>query len=70
MPLNTVLVLQPDQRVRLTKVQAGRRVGDRIEITGELPADARVVVGGAGFLNDGDLVRVAASGATDAAVAK
>lgn len=68
---NTVLVLQPDQRVRLTKVQAGRRVGDRIEITGELPADARVVVGGAGFLNDGDLVRVAAAGAPDdAAVAK
>lgn len=67
---NTVLVLQSDNRVRLTKVQAGRRVGDRIEITGELPADARVVVGGAGFLNDGDLVRVAASGATDAAVAK
>ena len=67
---NTVLVLQPDQRVRLTKVQAGRRVGDRIEITGELPADARVVVGGAGFLNDGDLVRVAAAGAPDdAAVA-
>ena len=68
---NTVLVLQPDNRVRLTKVQAGRRVGDRIEVTGELPADARVVIGGAGFLNDGDLVRVAASGATDdTAVAK
>ncbi|HEY1091226.1 MAG TPA: efflux RND transporter periplasmic adaptor subunit [Burkholderiaceae bacterium] len=68
---NTVLVLQPDQRVRLTKVQAGRRIGDRIEITGELPADARVVVGGAGFLNDGDLVRVVAAGAPDdAAVAK
>lgn len=68
---NTVLVLQSDNRVRLTKVQAGRRVGDRIEVTGELPADARVVVGGAGFLNDGDLVRVAASAATDdTAVAK
>lgn len=68
---NTVLVLQSDNRVRLTKVQAGRRVGDRIEVTGELPADARVVIGGAGFLNDGDLVRVAASGATDdTAVAK
>ena len=56
---NTVLVLQADNRVRLTKVQAGRRVGDRIEVTGELPADARVVIAGAGFLNDGDLVRVA-----------
>ncbi|KQP12736.1 efflux RND transporter periplasmic adaptor subunit [Pseudorhodoferax sp. Leaf267] len=62
---NTVLVLQSDNRVRLTKVQAGRRVGDRIEVTGELPADARVVIAGAGFLNDGDLVRV--SGTADAA---
>jgi RND family efflux transporter MFP subunit len=55
---NTVMVLQPDGRVQMRKVQAGRRVGDRIEINGDLPADARVVTEGAGFLNDGDLVRV------------
>jgi RND family efflux transporter MFP subunit len=55
---NTVMVLQPDNRVQMRKVQAGRRVGDRIEIRGDLPADARVVTEGAGFLNDGDLVRV------------
>jgi RND family efflux transporter MFP subunit len=55
---NTVMVLQPDGRVQMRKVQAGRRVGDRIEISGDLPADARVVTEGAGFLNDGDLVRV------------
>lgn len=55
---NHVLVLQPDQRVRAIKVETGRRVGDRVEIKSELPTDAKVVVQGAGFLNDGDLVRV------------
>ncbi|MBS0340339.1 MAG: efflux RND transporter periplasmic adaptor subunit [Proteobacteria bacterium] len=55
---NHVLVLQPDQRVRAVKVETGRRVGDRVEIKTELPPDAKVVVQGAGFLNDGDLVRV------------
>ncbi|HYP86465.1 efflux RND transporter periplasmic adaptor subunit [Variovorax sp.] len=55
---NNVLVLQPDQRVRLLKVETGRRVGDRVEVTTPLPAGAQVVVQGAGFLNDGDLVRV------------
>lgn len=58
---NHVLVLQPDQRVRALKVETGRRVGDRVEIKTELPADAKVVVQGAGFLNDGDLVRVVES---------
>lgn len=53
---NHLLVLQPDSRVAQLKV--GRRVGDRIEITTKLPEDARIVVQGAGFLNDGDLVRV------------
>lgn len=63
---NHVLVLQPDSRVRLAKVQTGRRVGERVEITSPLPPDARIVARGAGFLNDGDLVRVvdeAAAGA-------
>lgn len=55
---NHVLVLQPDSRVRLAKVQTGRRAGERVEITSPLPPDARIVAQGAGFLNDGDLVRV------------
>lgn len=55
---NTVMVVQPDSHVRTVRVQVGRRVGERVEVTGELPADARVVTEGAGFLNDGDLVRV------------
>ena len=35
-----------------------RRVGEEIEITEGLDAGQRVVVQGAGFLNDGDIVRV------------
>ena len=53
-----VFVLGADQKVRQTKVGTGRREGDRVEITGGLAADARVVASGAGFLADGDTVRV------------
>lgn len=56
-----VHVVAADNKVALTKVTVGRRVGDRIEITGGLGADARVVAGGAGFLADGDTVRVVAA---------
>ena len=45
-------------KVALTKLDVGRRVGERIEILGGLAADAQVVVSGAGFLADGDTVRV------------
>ena len=55
---NYLLLLQPDNRVSQLKIETGRRVGDRVEITTKLPSDAKVVVQGAGFLNDGDLVRV------------
>ncbi len=55
---NYLLLLQPDNRVQQLKIETGRRVGDRVEVTTKLPADAKVVVQGAGFLNDGDLVRV------------
>ncbi|VTU18871.1 Multidrug resistance protein MdtE precursor [Variovorax sp. SRS16] len=64
---NHLMVLQPDSRVAALKVQTGRRVGDRVEITTPLPAGARVVVDGAGFLNDGDLVRVVDAPAAEAA---
>jgi RND family efflux transporter MFP subunit len=53
-----VFVVGPDDRVRQTKVVTGRRSGDRVEIRTPLPADARVVLSGGGFLADGDLVRV------------
>lgn len=45
------------QRVTQLKVVAGRRVGDRIEVSGVKPEDA-LVASGAGFLSDGDTVRV------------
>ena len=65
---NHLLLLQPDNRVSQIKIETGRRVGERVEILTKLPADAQVVVQGAGFLNDGDLVRVA-DAATAAAAA-
>ncbi|CAN5630273.1 efflux RND transporter periplasmic adaptor subunit [soil metagenome] len=55
---NYLLLLQPDNRVSQLKIETGRRVGDRVEVLTKMPADAKVVVQGAGFLNDGDLVRV------------
>ena len=66
--------IDPDNRVRQVKVQTGRLAGDQIEVLGGLPADARLVASGAGFLNDGDLVRVvdaraAAAGAAAAPAA-
>jgi RND family efflux transporter MFP subunit len=51
--------LNPDGHVSQVKVQTGRLAGDQLEILGGLALDARVVGNGAGFLNDGDLVRVA-----------
>ena len=56
-----------DQRVAQLKVQTGRLAGDKVEIMGGLPADAPLVATGAGFLNDGDLVRVVAGAAAPAA---
>jgi RND family efflux transporter MFP subunit len=55
---NFVFRLNPDNRVAQVKVQTGRLAGDRVEIVSGLPADVRIVVDGAGFLNDGDLVRI------------
>ena len=55
---NNVFMLMPDHHVSQLKVQIGRRLADRVEITSALPDGAQIVVQGAGFLNDGDLVRV------------
>jgi RND family efflux transporter MFP subunit len=56
-----VFRLNQDSRVSQLKVTTGRRIGERVEVVAGLPADALVVVSGAGFLNDGDLVRNASS---------
>ncbi len=47
-----------ENRVAQIKVVTGRRQGDRIEVLSGLTADAQIVAGGAGFLNDGDKVRI------------
>ena len=65
-----VFRLNPDSRVSQLKVSTGRRLGERIEVVGGLAPDAQIVVSGAGFLNDGDLVRnVPATPAAPAKVA-
>lgn len=53
-----VFRVNPDQRVSQVKLQIGRRAGDQLEVLGGLDADALLVASGAGFLNQGDLVKV------------
>lgn len=55
---NYVFRVNPDNHVSQIKVQTGRLSGQRVEVTAGLDAGARLVASGAGFLNDGDLVRV------------
>ena len=59
---NYVFRVTPENRVQQVKVKTGRRIGDRVEVLEGLKADANIVVSGAGFLNDGDLVRLAGEG--------
>ena len=59
-----VFRLNADQRVSQIKVQLGRRVGDRVEVLDGIGADAVLIASGAGFLNDGDLVKVAPAAPT------
>ena len=61
-----VYTVAENNKVSQVKVQVGRRVGDRVEITGGLNAKDRVVAAGAGFLGDGDTVKVVNSTATPA----
>jgi RND family efflux transporter MFP subunit len=53
-----VFRMEGEDRVAQAKVNLGRRVGERIEIVSGLDASARVVATGAGFLADGDVVKV------------
>jgi len=55
---NFIFTLSPDNRVRQVKVQTGRLTGDRVEILAGLAPEARIVVDGASFLGEGDLVRI------------
>ncbi|CAN5544868.1 efflux RND transporter periplasmic adaptor subunit [soil metagenome] len=56
-----VFALGADNRTAQLKVQTGRRVGEQVEVLSGLRPDARIAVQGAGFLNDGDLVKVVAT---------
>ena len=60
--------LSQDSHVGQLKVQTGRFEAGRVEIVTGLPADTRVVTSGAGFLNDGDLVRVVVDGTPSSAL--
>jgi RND family efflux transporter MFP subunit len=64
-----VFIVGADHRVTQTKVSVGRRSGDRIEVTHGLAPTARVVASGAGFLSDGDTVRVVDAAAAPASTA-
>lgn len=65
-----VFRLNQDGRVNQHKVRTGRRIGDQVEVFDALAPDTAVVVSGAGFLNDGDLVRVAGDATPAAAPAR
>ncbi len=65
-----VFRLNADQHVSQLKVKPGRRLADRIEVLDGIAAGTRVVVNGAGFLNDGDLVHHVADAAPAAAAAQ
>ncbi|MEK0436013.1 MAG: hypothetical protein RL369_2062 [Pseudomonadota bacterium] len=58
-----VFQLKPDNRVAQVKVKTGRYLQDQVEITEGISLQDEIVVSGAGFLNDGDLVRVIRSDA-------
>lgn len=64
-----VFRLNADQRVSQIKVEPGRRLAERIEILKGITPDTTIVVSGAGFLNDGDLVRNVAAPAPATAAA-
>ena len=56
-----VFRVNPNRRVARLKIVTGRRLGERVEVLDGLAADTEIVAAGAGFLNDGDLVKVVAA---------
>jgi RND family efflux transporter MFP subunit len=54
-----VLLLQSDNKVKVQRVQVGRRQGNQVELLQGIAAGQSVVLQGAGLLNDGDTVLVA-----------
>ena len=59
-----VFRLNSDSRVSQLKVRTGRRLGERVEVIEGIKLQDRLVASGAGFLNEGDLVKVVAAAAS------
>lgn len=53
-----VFVVEEDNAVRLATVATGERTDERIAVAGDLAEGDRVVTAGAGFLSDGETVRL------------
>lgn len=58
-----VFLIDADHSVRQTKVAVGAQFGDVVEIRAGLAVNARLAGSGAGFLNDGDRVRLVSAAA-------
>ncbi|HSI50254.1 MAG TPA: efflux RND transporter periplasmic adaptor subunit [Ideonella sp.] len=58
-----------EARVQQRQVQTGQRLGDLVQVLDALPAGARFVNGGGGFLKDGDVVAVRTAAAARAEAA-
>lgn len=61
-----VYVLQPDSTVRFQVIRTGERTADQVEVLEGVSAGQQVVAQGAGFLGEGDHVRVTAGPAAGA----
>lgn len=55
---NYVFVIGPDNRAVQRKIDTARRIGERVEVLQGLKPEESIAVQGAGFLNEGDLVKV------------
>jgi HlyD family secretion protein len=55
---NFVFVLQANEQVSQRKIEVGRYAQQRVEVLNGLSAQEKIAVKGAGFLNDGDTVKV------------
>lgn len=57
-----IFTLTPERTVQQVKIVSGRRQGDKLEVLSGLDVGQELVGKGAGFLNDGDKVRVVEEG--------
>lgn len=60
--VNYVYRLSADSHAVLTRVNVGQRANNRVEIINGIRMTDTIITDGVGFLNDGDLVRVATNG--------